>query len=283
MRLPFLTTTRVPDATVWMANRPTAFFIMTLIVMSLVVPGGCNVLSTPSIDTLTVVTDESTVRLAEDLLNSYENRHRNSTTTLAIGGTDLTAESISSGKADAAILFNTSVLEDVQSVTIGYDPLIIIVHPSNPIGELKLATVASIMGGSITTWAAISGSSQPIDLVVPPDGSASRNAFTSLLPSTGGFASYARIMPSSAAIVQYVGESEHSLGFVPRSALQPEVKAVAIENVDITASGVSEYLLTAQIVFVTKATPRGRALRLLEWILSRDGQSVIARHIEPIH
>ena len=51
------------------------------------------------------------------------------------------------------------------STLVGYDMLVIIVHPSNPVESLNLDQVKSIFSGKISNWQQVGGSDEPIIIV----------------------------------------------------------------------------------------------------------------------
>ncbi|EMY78519.1 phosphate binding protein [Leptospira weilii serovar Ranarum str. ICFT] len=56
-----------------------------------------------------------------------------------------------------------------ESLTIAYDGIAIIVHPSNPVRKISLETASKIFSGEITDWSKVGGKPGKIDLVIRND------------------------------------------------------------------------------------------------------------------
>jgi phosphate transport system substrate-binding protein len=61
------------------------------------------------------------------------------------------------------------------------DGLIVIVHPDNPLRSLSLDQIAAVFAGRITSWAALGGPDQRINVYVPDDRSGTQQVFEAMV------------------------------------------------------------------------------------------------------
>ncbi len=100
---------------------------------------------------------------------------------LDTGTTDLPA----AGTADAVIRPQPLGGSEAGTV-IGYDALVPLVHPDNPLPQLSTAQLRAILAGKVTDWADLGGAAGPITLVGLPAKNPLSDLRDTLLPPTDG-------------------------------------------------------------------------------------------------
>ncbi|MCX7681896.1 MAG: phosphate ABC transporter substrate-binding protein, partial [Anaerolineae bacterium] len=137
-----------------------------------------------------------------------------------------------------------------------------------------------IFAGVITNWKEVGGADRPIVVVSREEGSGTRAAFQEMV--MGGeeppIVYTAILQPSSGAVRTTVASTPDSIGYVSFGYLDNSVKAVAINGVQPTAENAlnGTYPVVRPFNLVTKGEPTGLVKFFINFILSSDGQRVVA-------
>ncbi|MHA3977294.1 phosphate ABC transporter substrate-binding/OmpA family protein [Halovulum sp. GXIMD14794] len=70
-----------------------------------------------------------------------------------------------------------NMVSALQERVIAADPVSVIVHPENPVGQLTLDQLADIYAGKITNWSELGGEDRPLRVLAAEEGSAQRMFF----------------------------------------------------------------------------------------------------------
>jgi phosphate transport system substrate-binding protein len=85
-------------------------------------------------------------------------------------------------------------------------------------------------------------------------------------------ASPAQVATSNAQVISVVGDDPQAIGYVTFGSLDERVRALSLNDVMPSPQTINDgdYPLTAQIMFVAMAEPRGAVRDFLSWGLTRD-------------
>ncbi len=119
----------------------------------------------------------------------------------------------------------------IHADVIGVDALVVIVHPSNPLGRLSQPQLASIFAGATTDFALVGGPPGPITVIAPAAGARADDRLAAIIPKWLPLAATARRLVDSAAIVAAVRDDPRAIGLVERRAATA-IKTLAIGPVD---------------------------------------------------
>ncbi|MFZ3202425.1 MAG: phosphate ABC transporter substrate-binding/OmpA family protein [Pseudomonas sp.] len=179
-------------------------------------------------------------------------------TALQDGSADLAASSrpIKASEASALAALGDLQSRDAEQV-IAIDGLAIILHPSNPLGTLRIDQLAQIFSGELQDWAQLGGKKGPITLYARDDNSGTYDTFKELVLSANGttLAASARRFESSEALSDAVSQDPHGIGFIGLPYIR-QAKAVAI------AAGESQAMLPSATLIATEDYPLSRRLFL---------------------
>lgn len=179
-------------------------------------------------------------------------------TALKDGTADLAASSRPIKDGEVASL---SALGDLRSPqaeqVIAIDGLAIIVHPSNPIGALKVEQLARLFSGEITDWRELGGHPGAVHLYARDDNSGTYDTFKELVLAPGGrnLAAGARRFESSNQLSDSVSGDPQGVGFIGLPYIR-QAKAVAI------AAGDSQPMAPSTTLIATEDYPLSRRLFL---------------------
>ena len=222
--------------------------------------------------------------LAEDLAAAYSAQ---SGLSVSLQGGDSTQgiRDVAAGAAQVGCSSRHKISDPAERgaklVTIGWDSLVVIAHPSNPVSRLSRGDLQAVLEGKITRWDALGGPDLPIEVVVRDD---AESGVGLLLRSivfgdsehifVGGFTS----RPSSAAVEAEVERNPAALAVtLGGRAATRQVKALglgnAISSYDTIASG--DYPLVIPIYLAVAKRASDDVMALVKMVKSSAGQQLI--------
>ncbi|WP_238942163.1 substrate-binding domain-containing protein [Marinobacter sediminum] len=168
---------------------------------------------------------------------------------------------------------------------IAIDGLAILVHPSNPVNQLSIDTLARIFAGQINNWAELGGRNQPINLYARDDRSGTWDTFKSLvLRKNFTLDVAAQRYESNDQLSDDVSRDPASIGFAGlASARSSKVLAISDGNApalkpnQLTVAS-EDYPLARRLFMYTpgdQTTPLAKAF--IEFALSQQGQAIVSR------
>jgi phosphate transport system substrate-binding protein len=162
---------------------------------------------------------------------------------------------------------------------IGYVPIQVVVHPSNPLTMLSLAQVRALFDGRITDWSQVGGPGGAVQVVASGPGSDAARALgaTAIGPVT--VTVNALLAPTWDAMHDLVGQNPGSVGYLISPKLDASLKAVAVAG---SAGAGSPVALRVLAVAVAANDPTGAARDFLAWAQSPVGQAAVARRNEKL-
>ena len=171
---------------------------------------------------------------------------------------------------------------------VAQDGIAVIVNPANTIPYITLDQIKKIYLGKITKWTEISGAGVPgtnnqIVIVGRDSASGTRTYFdeTVLLKATP--TSKMLEKNSNGAVTQTVAQTPGAIGYVSIGFVSSDVKAVPVwynaqKIVAPTLDNVKTktYPVSRELYVITNGQPSGLAGDFIKYILSSDGQKIVA-------
>jgi len=172
--------------------------------------------------------------------------------------------------------------------TVAQDGIAVIVNPANEIQYITLDQVKGIYLGNITKWTQITGANVPgtnnqIVIIGRDSASGTRTYFdeTVLLKATPVNKMLEK--NSNGAVLQTVAQTPGSIGYVSIGFVTKDVKALPIwynaqKIVAPTIDNVKTrtYPISRDLYVITNGEPSGLAGDFIKYILSPDGQKIVA-------
>ncbi|MBW2194297.1 MAG: phosphate ABC transporter substrate-binding protein [Deltaproteobacteria bacterium] len=154
----------------------------------------------------------------------------------------------------------------------------IAVNPKNPVRSLSKAQVKDIFAGKITSWKQIGGSDKKINVYTRDEASGTRAVFWKKALSKGEISSKAYFVVSNGGMKSAIAQDPNSIGYVSVGYIDNTVAAVSIDGVAPTLENVKEgkYKVARGLYSNTKGEPTGLAKKLIKYLLTPDGQDIVA-------
>ncbi len=169
---------------------------------------------------------------------------------------------------------------------IGYDALVVAVHPDNPVASLTLAQVAEIFAGRITNWQQVGGPDLPIvTLHRQGEEGGVVGQFREVVMGGQPLASPAFAFPTHQENLEYVAVNPAAITFAAMVGDKGLTRYLAIEGVLPTQQTLSlgQYPLGRPFVLVYRDDhPNPDLSKFIEFVLSKDGQAIVRKYVQPV-
>ena len=170
---------------------------------------------------------------------------------------------------------------------IGTEAFVFFVHKDNPITNLTTGQIKDIYSGKITNWKDVGGKNEKIAAFQRNEGSGSQSMLKRFMGDTPiTDVPTEMVNDLMAGIIEQVADYKsktNSIGFSFRYYVEgiiknPDIKMISIDGAAPTSENIrnSSYSILTPIYAVTyKENQNGNVDKLLEWILSDEGQYII--------
>jgi phosphate transport system substrate-binding protein len=199
------------------------------------------------------------------------------------------AAALIDGRCDIAMMsrfmkdteFKNAIAKGVYPVThtIAMDGVCIIVHPSNPILELKTAQVRDIYNGKITNWNELGGPDLAIVPISRDTSSGTYETFENLVMSGEKIGSKVEYVNANPQAHDRVKSTAGAIGYVGIGFLDSSVKALKIDGVTPSKQTIStgQYPLTRPLFLFTNGYPKLGSIihKFCTFYLTDTGQQII--------
>ena len=224
--------------------------------------------------------------LAEKLAEAFMAKHPEVQITIQGGGSSVGVKSAGEGTVDvgaASREVKESELQEFPDLvvhTIARDGIAIVAHPAVPLDGLTKEQVKDIFAGEITNWKDVGGPDRPIVVVSREEGSGTRAAFEEMVMGKKGppIVDTAILQPSNGAVRTTVATTPDSIGYLSFGYLDESVKTLTIDGVEPTEANAAsgDYPIVRPLNLLTKGEPAGVVEAWLDFILSDEGQQIVA-------
>ena len=176
---------------------------------------------------------------------------------------------------------------------VAIDSLAVVVHQDNPIKELTVKQIMGIYTGKINNWQEVGGKNQPILRYCRESSSGTYVFFKEEILKNQDYAADCQTMPGTSAITNAVGKDPAGIGYggVAYYLNQPSLRILSIRKtekseavnpatpdgkVDYDAAWTGRYPIWRYLYMYTGFKPKGTIKDYMNWILSPEGQKVVA-------
>ncbi len=174
--------------------------------------------------------------------------------------------------------------KDVLELPVAVDGLAVYVNDANPIQDLTLAQIKSIYTGAVKNWKDVGGRDERIILYSRENNSGTYVYFKEHVLENADYYPTAQTLPGTAAVINAVAKDTRGIGYggiaygkgikhlrIKKDANSPGVEPT-MENVLAARYPISRYLY-----WYLAGQPAGDTLKLCQWVMSADGQSVVEK------
>lgn len=262
--------------------------------------GGCAAFGAGAAGTSIQVRGSDTiVNLAQAWAADFMEENPQASVAVTGGGSGVGIESLLNGTADIATasreIKESEVAQAVRSgvepveFTVALDGIAVVVHPSNPIGQLTIDQLSAIFTERTTNWKELGWRDAPIVVLSRESNSGTHAFFKEEVVRRGDPESMAQfgpgvlLMPSSQGIADEVSKNPNAIGYYGIGYLSPQQKPIAIAAeageravppaLETVLDG--DYPLARPLYLYTNGRPAGVTAEFIRFALSDEGQDVV--------
>jgi phosphate transport system substrate-binding protein len=251
------------------------------VVLALVLLAGCG--PTQAV-TRTPVTFEFAVSgalepLMNDLTAAYRTAHPYITFKTRQVNSAQAMDALWTGEVDLAAVSWLTDTESIWMTPVAMDGVAIIVHPSNPVGNLSLLQLRDIFRGRVADWPDVGGPQGEIVVISRESGSGTRAKFEETVMGGRNVTVNAVALSSEQAVLDYAASVTTSIGYVSSSYMTSTVKVLNVEGVPLTPATITSqrYPISRRLFFVTPEEPQGELRSFVAWTLGPEGQGIVGK------
>jgi phosphate transport system substrate-binding protein len=232
--------------------------------------------------TINIAGSTSVQPLAEELAQAFMAKNKGVKIFVQGGGSSAGVKSALTGTADIGACSRDLEPEEkgLHETVIAKDGIALVVNKANSVSNLSFTQLQKIYTGEYTNWKEVGGPNEKIVVVNREAGSGTRGAFEELALKKLTNTSNCLVQASTGAVQQTVAITKEAIGYISLGSLDPKaVKAISIENIECTEAHIlaGKYKLQRPFLLLTKTAPTGVTKAFLDWILSKDGQKIVAK------
>lgn len=219
--------------------------------------------------------------LIEALAGEYQKHNPNFALDITAGGSLVGIQAVQEGQVDLGMVSRAMKAGEQQAgmeaVTIAYDALVIIIHPSNPVKALSLEQLRAIYSGEITNWSILGGPDLAIEAVARELSSGTRGAFDEIVLGQATQSDQTSVVATAGEVETTISKNPGAIGYVGFGNLHPTVTVVQIDGVlPIPESILNDsYRLKRPLSLLVGPLSRPQAHDFIAFANSSVGQTLI--------
>jgi phosphate transport system substrate-binding protein len=197
------------------------------------------------------------------------------------GSTDICQASRSMKDSEKAKLRDRYFSTGVE-IPVARDGVTLYVHEKNPVNELTLDQIKDIYTGKALNWKQFGGPDAKIVLYGRENSSGTYVFFREKALKNADYSASMQSLPGTAAVVNAVAKDQSGIGY-GGAAYAKGVKELAIKtdkgSFKPTAENVksNSYPLARNLFWYLRGKPSGEVKKLVDWILSPEGQEIVVK------
>ncbi|MDD4675746.1 MAG: phosphate ABC transporter substrate-binding protein [Syntrophaceticus schinkii] len=237
---------------------------------------------------ITVAGSTSVQPLSEELAMAFKEKHPQVDINVAGGGSGAGIKAAQEGTAEIGASSRDLKPDEAGSLSktiIAKDGIAIVVHPQNKVNELTVEQTRKIFAGEITNWDDVGGKSAAINLFTREEGSGTRDAFQEMVMGKDTkISGKASVLNATGALRTAVAGDINGIGYISLGSLDKSVKALKIGGIEPTEATILDgtYKIARPFLYLTKGEPEGIVKAYIEFVLSSEGQKIVADKFIPV-
>jgi phosphate transport system substrate-binding protein len=229
--------------------------------------------------------------LAEVLAGAFMDKYPDVVIDVQGGGSSVGVTSVGEGTVDIGNASRAikdeefAQFPDLQVFTIAYDGIAIVTNSDVELESLNVEQVRDIFAGNITNFSEVGGPDAEIVVVSREEGSGTRGAFEELVMGEGTLITATAILqPSNGAVRTTIAGTPDTIAYLSFGFLDESVNSVPIDGVEPSVENVSNstYPIFRPLNMLTNGPPSNLAQAFLDFVLSDEGQKIVAEDYIPV-
>ncbi len=226
--------------------------------------------------------------IADAFAEVFKTKYQNATFTVKKTGSGDGAAALIDGRCDIATMSRFMKAEEIKKAVdkdifptihaVAMDGVAIIVHPSNPVGELTRQQIHDIYVGKITNWKELGGADMPIVPITRDSSSGTFEVFNEKIMNKDKMAANVETVNANPQAQARVKSTEGAIAYVGLAFLEG-CKALKIDGIVCTKGTVQQgiYPVSRPLFFFTNGFPEPGTIKFdfCTFHLTEKGQEII--------
>jgi len=201
--------------------------------------------------------------------------------------TDGTADIGMSSRRARPTEISTALAKGVtmKPCVVSYDAIAVIVNESNPLTQMTMRQVEQIFAGDVKDWSVVGGNAGPFSIYTRNTSSGTYQDWKDLAMKKRDYASSSQKMAGNEQIAAEVGKNPAGIGYVGiayKEAQGVKVLAILLKDGSLVRPEVATvhnktYPYARPNFFYTNGEPSGLAGQFIDYLLSAEGQEIVAK------
>ena len=226
--------------------------------------------------------------IAQKVAEAYMNEFSDANVTVSGGGSGNGIKALIDGATDIATSSRFLKPEEVKRAmekgvypvpfAVGYDCIVPVVHPGNPVNDLSLNQIKAIYMGEIKNWKDVGGPNLQIVVVSRDTSSGTYEVWEEKVMKKDRVYAGALLQASNGAVLQTVSKNKYAIGYLGIGYLDKSIKPLTVNgipgNEETALSG--KFPVARALYLFTRGWPTGATLSFVNFILHPDrGQKYV--------
>ena len=260
----------------------------------------CSPLFAKTGNSIQIKGSDTMVNLVQAWAEEFMKKNSKSFIAVTGGGSGTGLAALINGSCDIAMSSRSITAKEMdlaaqkgihpKELKVALNGLAAVVNPKNPVSKLTLDELAGIFTGRVKNWKEVGGVDSEIVILSREVNSGTHVYFKEHVLRKGDskskeeFSPEALLLPSSQAIADEVAQNPGAIGYYGMGYIGEAQKALSIAKDSAseyvypkTGDVISEKYPTSRPLFIyTKGDPEGDVEKFVDFILSDEGQKVVA-------
>lgn len=242
--------------------------------------------------TLSIAGSTTVAPPAQDLADAFEAMYPDARVDVQGIGSSAGMKMLNEGGAEIGMASRELKQKELdwglEPIAIAYDGIAVVVNPANGVSELSKEQIQKIFKGEITNWSEVGGADEEILVVSREAGSGTRGAFEEILKLEGDEGSMvvesALIAEGNGAVKANIASKTQAIGYISLGIVDETVKAVKVDGAEATVENIKSgaYAVSRPLNMATKGEVSELAKAYLDFVMSPEGQKIVANHYIPV-
>lgn len=241
-----------------------------------------------AVEKITVKGSDTMVILAQRWAERYMTKNNGVSIQVTGGGSGTGISALLNGTTDICNASRPMKSSELQKLkerfgTLGVeipcakDALSIYVSEGNKVDNLTLKQIRDIYTSKITNWKDVGGADAKIVLYSRENNSGTYVYFKDNVLKGDDYSPACQNLPGTAAVVNAVSKDKNGIGY-GGAAYGKGIREIKVNGIQPSKVTVADgtYPITRYLYMYTRSKPTGAVKQYIDWILSSEGQAVIA-------
>jgi len=192
------------------------------------------------------------------------------------GSTDIANSSREIKSAEVELAKSKGV--QPKEIAVAIDAIVPIVNPKNRVKELTIDQLSQIYQGKIN-WKEVGGDDLQIVVISRDSSSGTFEAWGEMVLNKAKVTPKAQMQASNGAIVQAISKNRYAIGYIGFGYINKTVKPLTVNGVAASAKTAlsKEFPVSRHLYMYTNGAPKGETAKFIKFILSSEGQKLVAK------